>query len=111
MQNIPTEEQLARIPKLGKTENTPPKEKLIYLHLSIFGSDFHWFVAEYNGANTFFGVAIPGSNYKKAKWRDFRFSDLQSARLGIFEVEYEKDWIIKPASEIDLIKRCPAKAG
>ena len=39
MWNEPTKEQLARIPKLYETKNTPLKEKLVYFHFFLGKSD------------------------------------------------------------------------
>lgn len=44
MWNIPTKEQLARIPRMFETDDTPLEEKTIYLHF--FFGDCDWFVAE-----------------------------------------------------------------
>ena len=104
MWNTPTEGRLSNIPRLYETENVPAEEKLIYLQFFIGGCD--WFIAEYDRDDTFFGFAILNSDYEMAEWGYISFAELKSIRIHGIEIDYEKDWIIKKASEIDLIKRC-----
>ena len=47
MWNEPPTDQLASVPKLYATENTPLEDKLIYLHFFICGCD--WYIAEFDG--------------------------------------------------------------
>ena len=46
MWNMPTEEELAKIPMLYETENIPLMDKIIHLHFFIGGCD--WYIAEYS---------------------------------------------------------------
>jgi len=106
MWNEPTKERLSKIPKLYETENTPLKDKLIYLHFFIGGSD--WFIAEYDGEDLFFGFAILNIDHQMAEWGYVSFSELKSIKInGWLEVdcELEEDWKIRPAKEVDLIRR------
>ncbi len=52
MFNPATEKELAKIPRLYETEDVPAKNKVIHLHFFIGNSD--WFIAEYDGKDTFF---------------------------------------------------------
>ena len=54
MLNIPTTRRLDKIPRLYETENTPLKDKLIYLHFFVGGCD--WYIAEYDGEKVFWGI-------------------------------------------------------
>ena len=45
MWNVPTREELDRIPRLYQTEDIPLKDKLIYLHFFIGSCD--WFIARH----------------------------------------------------------------
>ncbi len=51
MWNIPSQSRLDQIPKLYETEDILLKDKLIFLHFFIGASD--WYVAEFNGDDTF----------------------------------------------------------
>ena len=94
---------MARIPKLYETEDIPPEEKLIYLHFFIGGSD--WYIAEYDGEDTFFGYAILNGDTEMAEWGYVSFRELQELKIppGI-EVECEGFWEVKKARLVDKIK-------
>lgn len=105
MWNKPTEERLARIPRLYETEDIPLKDKLIHLHFFIGGCD--WYIAEFNGKDTFFGFAVLNNDYEMAEWGYVSFSEVQAIRInGWLEVdcETEESWRIRKASEIDTIR-------
>jgi len=104
MWNEPTKEQLDKIPRLYETEDTPLLSKLIYLHFFIFGSD--WFIAEYNGDNTFFGFAILNNDYMNAEWGLISFRELRELNINGFEVDCEINWKPSPACETHKIKEC-----
>jgi len=106
MWNEPTKERLSKIPKLYETENTPLKDKLIYLHFFIGGSD--WFITEHDGDDLFFGFAILNNDHRMAEWGYVSFSELRSRKVnGWLEVdcELEEYWKIRPAKEVDLIRK------
>ena len=96
MWNTPTKDQLSNIPRLYETENIPAEEKLIYLHFFFSGCD--WFIAEYDGDDTFFGFAILNSDYEMAEWGYISFAELKSIRIDDLEIDCETDWTIKKAS-------------
>jgi len=102
--NEPTREQLKGIPQLYETENIPPKEKLIYLHFFIGGSD--WYVAEYDGEDLFFGYAILNRDEEMAEWGYVSFRELKSLKIAPgFEVECDAFWKVRKASEVENIRR------
>ena len=106
MWNEPTKKRLSKIPKLYETENTPLKDKLIYLHFFIGGSD--WFIAEYDGDDVFFGFAILNNDYQMAEWGYVSFSELRSIKVkGWLEVdcELEEYWKIRLAREVELLSK------
>jgi hypothetical protein len=106
MWNIPNKIRLAEIPKLYETENTPLKDKLIYLHFFIAGCD--WYIAEYDGEDLFWGFAVLNNDYAMAEWGYVSFSELKAIKLnGWLEVdcEIEEAWEIRKASEIEKIRR------
>ena len=105
MWNVPKKERLARIPGLYETENTPLKDKEIYLHFFIGGSD--WFVCEYDGDDRFFGFAILNNDYQMAEWGYVSFGELKSIKVGGWleiDCELEDIWRVKRAIEIDKIR-------
>ena len=105
MWNEPTKKRLAQIPQLYDTEHLPFNEKKIYLHFFIGGCD--WYVAEYDGKDTFFGYVILNNDYQNAEWGYFSFGELKRIKIhGCFEVdcECEISWPIVKAGKIDRIQ-------
>lgn len=66
MWNIPSEHILNKIPRLYETESIETKEKKIYLHFFVAGSD--WYIAEFDGEDTFFGFACLNRWKDIAEW-------------------------------------------
>lgn len=100
MWNEPSLERLDRIPRLYETEDTPLEGKAIYLHFFIGGCD--WYIAEFDGQDTFFGYAILNHDYMNAEWGYISFSELKKIKLGWVEVDCETEavWTIKRAGEV-----------
>ena len=105
MWNEPSAARLERIPRLYETENTPLKDKLIYLHFFIGGCD--WYITEFDGDDTFFGYAILNHDYQNAEWGYISFQELKEIKIAWVEVdcETEKIWAVKRACEIPDIGR------
>jgi len=106
MWNVPSKERLAKIPKLYETENVPLKDKQIHLHLFIGGCD--WYIAEYDGDDLLWGFACLNGDLQNAEWGYISFRELKDIRVnGWLEIdcELENFWKIRPASEIELIRR------
>jgi hypothetical protein len=105
MWNEPTQEQLARIPRLYETEDVPLRVKPIYLHFFIGGCD--WYVSEYDGEDLFFGYAILNNDVEMAEWGYISFRELKEIKIkGSLEVdcELEEHWKVRKASEIERIR-------
>ena len=105
MWNMPGKERLAKIPSLYETENTPLKDKMIYLHFFIGGCD--WYVAEYDGEDIFWGFAILNNDFQNAEWGYISFRELKEIKMdGWLEIdcEIEEVWQVKRAVEIDKIR-------
>jgi len=105
MWNIPTKKRLAKIPKLYETENIPLCKKMIYLHFFLGGCD--WYIAEYDGKDTFWGFAILNNDLHMAEWGYISFSELKSLKVhGWIEVDCELDefWKVRKACEIEKIR-------
>lgn len=101
MWNPPSRGRMRRIPGLYKTEHTPLKDKLIYLHFYLGNSD--WYVAECNGTDTFWGFVILNGDLLNAEWGYFTLRKLDQLNVRGVEVEHEKYWMVKPASQIGKI--------
>ena len=101
MWNKPTKQQIKQIPKLYATENTPIKEKLIYLHFFIGGCD--WYIAEFDGQNIFWGFAILNSDYFNAEWGYIPFDELKAINIKGLEIDCNLDWQVCQASKVEKI--------
>ena len=106
MWNIPSKERLAKIPKLYETEHIPLKDKMIHLHFFIGGCD--WYIAEYDSEDLFWGFACLNGDLQNAEWGYISFRELQDIRInGWLEIDCELEdfWKIRPASEIELMRK------
>ena len=103
MWNEPSKERLDKIPRLYETEKIPIEEKLIYLHFFIGSCD--WYVAEFDGDDTFWGYAILNGDLQNAEWGYFSFSELRDVKVkGGVEVdcELEEIWRMRMFCEIEM---------
>lgn len=101
MWNVPSKERLDKIPRLYATEKVPVPDKLIYLHFFIGSCD--WYIAEYDGDDTFFGYAILNGDLECAEWGYVSFAELKEVRVqGWCEVDCELEtiWRVKRFCEI-----------
>jgi len=100
MWNIPSRSRLDQIPRLYETEHMATEDKLLYLHFFIGGSD--WYVAEFDGDDTFFGFVILNGDLACAEWGYFAFSELKEVKVGLVEVdcELEEYWEVRAFREI-----------
>lgn len=105
MWNTPSPERLDRIPRLYETESVSSQDKLIHLHFFFGGSD--WFVAEFDGEDTFWGFVILNGDSRNAEWGYFSFHELQSIYIGGIEIncELEDQWWVRSACEVGKIKQ------
>jgi len=103
MWNTPKAARLAKLPTLGSTENAP-KDIVIHLHFFIGGCD--WYIAEFDGDDTFYGFAIINNDLQNAEWGYISFSELRSLRIGFLQVDCEHAKHFKPrkVSEINALK-------
>lgn len=103
MWNVPTREELDRIPRLYQTEDIPLKDKLIHLHFFI--GSCNWFIAEYDGEDLFWGYAVLHGDHLNAEWGYISFTELKEVKIrGWMEIDRDINWQIRKASEIDLIR-------
>jgi hypothetical protein len=96
MWNKPIEKRLAKIPQLYTTQNTLAKDKIIHLHFFIGGCD--WYVAEYDGKDTFYGFVVLNGDKQNAGWGNFSFSELCTIKKGFVEIDCEKAIYFKPSA-------------
>jgi len=112
MWNPPSESALRKLPRLYETEDVEAKEKLIYLHFFVAGSD--WFVAEYDGEDVFFGFACLNGWKDCAEWGYISFQELRDLKVRqsfggkvmYLEVEYDEYWDVRKAKDVKLISEC-----
>ncbi|MCG8533343.1 MAG: DUF2958 domain-containing protein [Desulfovibrionales bacterium] len=98
MWNPPTAEQLSKLPRLYETEEIPLQDKIIHLHFFI--GDCDWFVAEYDGDDTFFGYVILLGDTQNAEWGYFSLSELLDIQVSYVEIEHDLYWDVRPASQV-----------
>ena len=106
MWNEPSKERLSKIPRLYETENTLLKEKLVYIHFFLGGSD--WYICEFDGEDLFFGFAILNNDLDMAEWGYVSFRELKEIKInGWLEVDCEKEefWKVLKASAIEKISK------
>lgn len=104
MWNEPKLEDLAKLPRLYETEEIPAMEKLIYEHFFLGGCD--WYACEFDSTERlFFGYAILHNDLLNSEFGYFALDDLRAINVQGFEVERDLYWKIRPAREVENIKR------
>ena len=102
MWNKPTQNQLNKIPRLYETEGVSVEDKKIYMHFFLGGCD--WYIAEYDGQDTFFGYTILNGDHQMTSWGYISFDELKSVKVQRFmEVDRDMRWKVKKASDIQKI--------
>jgi len=116
MWKILSEHILKKIPRLYETEGDKVKEKMIYLHFFVAGSD--WYIAEFDGEDTFFGFACLNRWKDLAEWGYISYKELKGLRVEqpiifngkpeviFLQVECKADWKVKKAKDSQLIREC-----
>jgi hypothetical protein len=112
MFNEPPREVLERLPRLYANETVPLDEVVIHQHFFFGGCD--WYVAEFDGEDTFFGF-VNLNCPQNAEWGYFRLSELRDLRFRVplcdshtkatlghvpIEVEWDEHWEPKRFSEV-----------
>lgn len=101
MKNQPAKQQLSTIPKFYKTEGISPKEKIIHFHFEF--RNCHWFMAEFNGEDSFFGFAILNGDLEMAEWGYISYELLRMVDIDGEEVVNDLEWEVRKAMEVELI--------
>ena len=110
MWNEPSKELLARLPRLYETEGTELEDKIIHLHFFMGGC--HWYIAEYDGDDIFFGYANL-NDPEMAEWGYLSFQEFKDLQIEVpahkngrlvgnvpIQVDRELPWRPKKFSEI-----------
>lgn len=87
-----------RMPRLYETEDTPADEKLIWAHF--FLGDSHWYAAEFDGKDTFFGYAVLNGDMMNSEWGYFSLAELTELKVGPFVVCVEDGWRVREFKEV-----------
>ena len=115
MWNLPSEKELAKIPKLGVQDG---KGKDIMIHMHFFMGNSDWYVAEFDGKDTFFGFVCLNGWKDLAEWGYFSFKELKELKAKTtikfdgelvsvpMEVDRNMHWTPKKVTEIPLIMDC-----
>ena len=123
--NIPSNEELARIPRLGSQLEDPERETkdiMIYLHFFMGACD--WFIAEHDGDDMFYGFACLGDS-QTAEWGSISFSELMELEEFVpmvdeqsgekteipFEVDHDLYWKPKKFGDIERVQEILAAQG
>lgn len=104
MWNTPSENRLSKIPNLYETDEVPLLDKVIHLHFFIGSSD--WYIAEYDGDDTFFGYAVLNGNTRCSEFGYISFRELKDIKLSFMEVDCEraKYWNRKMIRDIQCLR-------
>lgn len=103
MWNTPTKQELSQIPGLYETEHVHLEDKTIHFHF--FFAQCDWFIAEYDGTDTFFGFACLNGDVWNAEWGYLSFEELRNLSIAGIEVDRDLYWDKKPAKEVPLIRK------
>lgn len=103
MWNEPTQAQLDAIPRQYETEGIALTDKPIYLHFFI--GQCNWYIAEFDGDDTFFGFAILNDDYEMAEWGYISFSELKELRVSWVHVDHDTYWHVRRACDVEDIVR------
>jgi len=87
MWNEPTKKQLELIPKLYETDGVPLEDKKVYM--KFFMGAWTWYVMEYDGKDTFFGLVISPMTQPNGELGYFSLSELKSLKQGFVQVDRE----------------------
>jgi hypothetical protein len=110
--NEPPPDVFLNLPPLYATESIPTEETIIQMHFFLGRCD--WYVAEFDGEDTFFGYACLGDP-DMAEFGYFSLSELKSikaktrvidaqsgALIGMLpvQVEWDENWKPKPFCDV-----------
>ena len=75
----------------------------MHVHFSLGGSD--WYGVEYDPAQRlFFGYAVLNDDLENAEWGHFSLDELRDVKARGLEIDYDIDWNVRPAREVEQIR-------
>jgi hypothetical protein len=92
-----TRDLIRKIPKLYQTEGTPLREKLAIVKLFHPASNWTWYVIEYDGEDTCWGL-VEG---QEIEFGYFSLSEINWP-LGVYQLAVERDKWFQPTEVQDL---------
>ena len=102
MWNEPTAEELAKLPRLYATQNTPWQDTVIHERFFLGGCD--WYAAEFGpDERMFFGYTILNDDLQNAEWGYISFDELRAINIKGIEVDRDLHWRKRKASEVERI--------
>ena len=102
MWNEPTIKQLSEIPGLYETQEIPPMNRVIHMHF--FFGRYDWYIAEYDGKDSFFAYTILNRDMENAVWGYISYKELKELNKNGVEITRDINWKPKKASEIPEIQ-------
>lgn len=106
-----SEELRHKIPRLGSGSPQPLEERVVHVRFFDPTSNWRWYVLEFDGEDTFFGLVLAG---KSALTGQFTLSELEALCYespGQGKIGVERDSYFRPVSVLELARSEPAVAG
>lgn len=97
MWNTPNQNELARLPSFYSNSEKSAEDIVIHMHFFYGSAD--WYVAEFDGEDTFFGYVNLGDPVC-AEWGNFSFTELKEIKVNGFEIDRDLHWRVRKFSEI-----------
>ncbi len=107
MWNSPTKKQLEKIPALYFNEDNKIKTKDQKIHMHFFIGGCDWWVSEYDPeTKNMFGFCCLNDTMN-AEWGYVSLNELKDVKIGFMEVDKDKHWTVRPASEVkEIVNMC-----
>ena len=98
----PSQEDLAKLPSLGSTEDLNWRDIVIHLHFKLGPCD--WYAAEYDSqARTLFCFVVLNDDLANAAWEITSYDELRAMDVNGDQVTRDEAWEPKPAGTIPRI--------
>jgi hypothetical protein len=100
MWNEPSKIRLNQMPSLYSSQDISLKQKEVWLHFYIGGSDWWAVEFDHDGGDLFFGFVVLNNCYETGEWGYFSLSEMRSIKIsGFLEIdcELEEYWQVRKA--------------
>lgn len=97
----PTKADFKRFPAMYSTESVKPADKKIVGHFFVASAD--WYVVEYEPVEGLFFGYVKLNSSLDGEWGYFSYAELSALKVGFAEVDFDKHWQVRTASEVDNI--------